>query len=90
VELFNCFLELCSTSQHRLIPVTVSAGDSGDGVWVEQVNHSSQIAMANALITIQKIMTAPPLIAFALMSPMPEDSKSEKLWRLSSRSVNSS
>ena len=57
-------------------------------MWVEQANHSSQIAMASALITIQKIMTA-PLIAFALMSPMPEGSKSEKLWRDSSGSVNS-
>ena len=56
-------------------------------MWVEQANHSSQIVMANALITIQKIMTA-PLIAFALMSPMPEGSKSEKLWRDSSGSVN--
>jgi len=45
--------------------------------------------MASALITIQKIKTA-PLIAFALMSPMPEGSKSEKLWRDSCGSVNSS
>ncbi len=58
-------------------------------MWVEQANHFSQVAMANALIAIQKIMTA-PLIAFALMSPVPEGSKSEKLWRDSSESVNSS
>ena len=45
-------------------------------MWVEQANHFSQVAMANALIAIQKIMTA-PLIAFALMSPVPEGSKSE-------------
>jgi len=45
--------------------------------------------MANELLTIQWFMTA-PLIAFALMSPMPEGSKSEKLCRDSSVGVNSS
>ncbi|MAJ62203.1 MAG: hypothetical protein CL936_19040 [Deltaproteobacteria bacterium] len=35
--------------------------------------------MTNTLTTIQKIITA-PLLAFALMAPMPEEPQSEKLW----------
>ncbi len=35
--------------------------------------------MTNTLTTIQKVITA-PLLAFALMAPMPEEPQSEQLW----------
>ena len=60
--------------------VNTSAIDSRDGLSIEREQPSTTfLDMTTIFATVQKIITA-PLLAFALMTPMPEEPRFKNLY----------
>ena len=65
------------------MPVISQAIDSGDGVSNERQQQPTTafLDMTSIFATVQKIFT-PPLLAFALITPMPEEPRYKNVYSI--------